>query len=206
MSNSSVNEVLRDLKGLPDNNFIMRLLGGNPYIMCKYLCISHLDDMCKTHSEQGEKEIEPGLFVYHGITKPSLLFIEKCIGKRKDNEFLSEKCTNNKNFQNELIDYGYIHASRDIQVAMNFSGDNCCVLKFRIPKDLKYLVCDDIENQSKISVGDPDMKEIFIQRNVVFSNFMYIRFDYCRFKKDRKIAKIQCDIKPYPVSISNFFL
>jgi hypothetical protein len=115
-----------------------------------------------------------GKFVYHGITKEALLFIESCIGKRDDEgEFY-------RDFNKELFEYGDIHISTDIQIALNYSINNYCVLKFKVSNDL-----------------DNNFQEFFIKHDVTFTNFKYLRFDYCLKEEDIKVSKIQCKVKPY---------
>jgi hypothetical protein len=67
--------------------------------------------------------------------------------------------------QGILVNKAYTSCSYDIEAALHFTKDKCCIMKFTIPNEVKY--CDLLESR----VGHTEEREVLIQRNTQFINF-----------------------------------
>jgi len=187
-----INEYLRkNNRNLPSN--IYPLIGGKNLNVQILYCIYQLDKYISRDGLFGDSDT----FFYRGIKPAELIVVKNCL---KTSNIASRKIKKNeKCFISGIYDNAFISASKKIDKAANFVTHpefNCCILRFRIPTDIKYLDKDyeeygdfkDIEGES----------EIIIQRNIWFSDFKY----YDLYKN---IYIIDCEIELRGKNIDSFY-
>jgi hypothetical protein len=189
----NIEDVYKYYKGsgyLDINNFLREKIIPNniyPLIAGKYIqklnFIFKLDNYISEYGNNGDNSF----YVYRGITPPELIVLERCLK-------LNKKKVNKEGlaFNYPFVDRAFVSASKNIEVAAGFverNECNCCVLKFRLPKNIKYLDID----------YDSDEKEVIIQRNVSFTEFK----TFTLYKN--KVMIIECKIQLLPSDIDSFY-
>lgn len=146
-------------------------------------CIYRLDNYIEKYGEFGDDET----FVYRGLTPPELVVVEHSLENdkkiRKHGEIY---------FREGLSGKAFTSSSKSIKEASRFvckEGYDCCLLKFKIPSDIKFL------DKSKYTTEE----EYIIQRDIIFLNFEKIG------KDENDVYIIECRIKPVPTKLEEFY-
>ena len=80
-------------------------------------------------------------------------------------------------------EYSFVSCSRSLETAMDFSGENCCILKFMLPKSIKNIQLSKLPpiNEEGETIKDYE-KEILLERNIIFTNIQYLEDDSKEWK------------------------
>lgn len=184
-----VTEYLKSIR-LPitgDEEQLIRLLCGyeSPNTG-KLVCVNLLDKKIK----ESPKTLSLNTYVYRAIGDPSLIYIQNCI--KRDN--VRKRCKEREGvFLPALFTYNYSSTSLDISTAATFTQNNCCILKFKIPRSVDYLDTTKLTTTDGFEKID-ELSEILLQRNIGYSNFKHIGYYNDTFKKKMIIV---CEISPF---------
>lgn len=166
-------------------NFYPLIAGDNTHILH---CIYQLDNFIEKDGIYGDYN----KYVYRGITPPELIILKRSMKKNNDKKVKTGK---EIYFESLLMGNGFVSTSKNIKTALTIVKNqndeyNCCILKFKIPKEIKFL---DIDTES-------DEAEIIIQRNIIFKQFNKLGYD-----KIQNMYVIECQIYPFDPDIKRFY-
>lgn len=148
-------------------NQLLRLVYGchRVDISKQLICVNKLD----SYIINSPRTLDKDVYVYRSISEPQLIYIDKCV---KHNNVIKKCQGRNDAFLAALNTKHYSSTSLDIEASSDYTRNNCCILRFKIPNNIDYLDTSLLIGDGRFD--DDELSEVLLQRNITYYDFKYI--------------------------------